>query len=448
MQPPRARYAWNGDVAIAYGVVGDGPIDLVYVQGYVSDVEMMWESPPWVAFMERIASWARLITIDRRGVGMSDRFSPGDLPPLEEAAKDVLAVLDAVGSQHAALFGTHEGGQLCAIVAATWPERVRSLTLFSTPISFRQVAHGMGESDEQIDAETEEWRRTFGTPAFEQQYFSILAPSHLQDRDLYSFFSRLQRHAASPGSSTGFIHLLYGTDISGALGSISAPTLVLHRKDDQILPVAWAHRLSEAIPGAELAVLEGRDWWPFLGDTDALLNEVERFVLGSPLARPSSRSLATVMFTDIVGSTELAAALGDETWSGLLGKHDEITRREIASHGGSFVKSTGDGVLATFDGPARATRCATVLAEQMDALDLSIRAGLHTGEVEHDGTEIRGLAVHIAARVMANAGDGEVWVSQTVKDLVAGSGLAFDDAGEFELKGLPDRRNLYRVVPA
>jgi class 3 adenylate cyclase len=447
MQPPRAQYAWNGDAAIAYGVVGDGPIDLVYVQGYVSDVEMMWESPRWAAFMERIASWARLITIDRRGVGMSDRFSPGDLPPLEEAAKDVLAVLDAVGSQRAALFGTHEGGQLCAIVAATWPERVRSLVLLTTPISFRQVAHALGESDEQIEAGTEGWRRMFGTPAFEQEYFSVLAPSHLQDRDLYSFFSRLQRHAASPGSSAGFIHLLYETDISGALGSISVPTLVLHRRDDQILPVAWGQQLAEAIPGAELAVLEGGDWWPFLGDADVLLDEVERFVLGSPLVRPGSRSLATVMFTDIVGSTELAAALGDQAWSGLLGKHDEITGREVASHGGSVIKSTGDGVLATFDGPARATRCAMALAEQMDTLDLPIRAGLHTGEVEHEGAEIRGLAVHIAARVMANAAAGEVWASQTVKDLVAGSGLEFEDAGAHELKGVPDRWNLFRVVP-
>jgi len=447
MNPPRAQYAWNDDVAIAYGVVADGPIDLVYIQGYVSDIEMMWECPQAAAFMERLAGWSRLITIDRRGVGLSDRFPRHELPPLEDAVKDVLCVLDAVGSQKAALLGHNEGGQLCAMLAATAPGRVRSLSLYSTPISKRRQELGEGKSDEELDRENAEWEKTFGTPGFEQGLFEHAAPSYLHDGELWTFFSRLQRHAASPGSFAGFIDLLYETDISGILGSIAVPTQVLHRIDDRINPISWSRQLAESIPGAALIELEGQDWWPFLGDADALLDEVERFVVGTPVHHGEARALATVVFTDIVSSTERAASLGDRRWRAVLADHDALARRHVARLGGRYVKSTGDGLLALFDGPARATNFARAMISEVRDLGLEIRAGVHVGEVEHVAGDVQGLTVHIGARVANLAGPSEVLVSRTVKDLVAGSGLVFEDRGEHELKGVPDRWRLYRVVP-
>jgi class 3 adenylate cyclase len=277
--------------------------------------------------------------------------------------------------------------------------------------------------------------------------FNALLPSYLHDRDLYAFFSRLQRHAASPGSFAGFIELLYGTDISGILDSIAVPTQVLHRTDDRVNPVSWSRKLAVSIPDATFVELVGQDWWPFMGDADALLDEVERFVLGSPVGHREDRTLGTVVFTDIVGSTERAAALRDGPWKALLAEHDVIAKREIARFGGRYVASTGDGLLALFDGPARATSCASAIVSGVREIDLEIRAGVHTGEIEHAGSDIRGLAVHIGARVAALAGPSEVLVSRTVKDLVAGSGLVFDGAGEHELKGVPDRWELFRVVP-
>ena len=446
MNPPRAQYAWNGEVAIAYGVIGDGPIDLAYAQGHVSDVEMMWGLPQAASFLERLASWSRLITIDRRGVGMSDRFSQHELPPLEDAARDVLCVLDAVGSDKAALFGHNEGGHLCAMLAATAPERVRSLSLYTTPISKRRQEIEEGNTDDAIARDNAAWERTFGTTAFEQDLFAHLAPSYVGDGAVYAFISRLQRHAASPGSFAGYIDLLYDTDISGILDAIRVPTQVLHRVDDHVNPISWSRRLAAAIEGAELVELEGRDWWPFLGDAGALLDEVERFVVGAPVGRGQERALGTVVFTDIVGSTERAAEMGDDAWTGLLAQHDAVAKREIAAMGGRYVKSTGDGLLALFDGPARATRCAMAIVATVRELGIEIRAGVHTGEIEHDRDEVRGLAVHIGARVADLGGPSEVLVSRTVRDLTAGSGIVFADAGEHELRGVPDRWRLYRVV--
>jgi class 3 adenylate cyclase/pimeloyl-ACP methyl ester carboxylesterase len=445
VNPPRAQYAWNGDVAIAYGVVGDGPIDLVYIQGYVSDVEMMWECRQAAAFMERLASWSRLITIDRRGVGMSDRFSQHELPPLEDAAKDVLCVLDAVGSQKVALFGHNEGGQLCAMLAATHPGRIRSLSLYSTPISKRQQEIDQGNADEAITRDNAEWKKTFGTQAFEQDLFGFLSPSYLHDRDLYAFFSRLQRHAASPGSFAGFIDLLYGTDIGGILDAIAVPTQVLHRIGDRVNPVSWSQKLAASITDAALVELDGQDWWPFLGDANGLLDELERFVVGSPVGHAEARALGTVLFTDIVGSTQHTAMLGDAGWIELLGEHNRRVREELERFEGIEIDTAGDGFFATFDGPARAVRCAQAIGERLRDVGIEIRAGVHVGEIEHVGKDIRGIAVNIGARVAAMADPSEVLVSSTVKDLVAGSGLSFEDAGEHELKGVPDRWHVYRV---
>jgi len=444
--PPRVQYVWNDDVAIAYGVVGEGPVDLIYVQGFVSNVETMWELPQAAAFLERLASWSRLITLDRRGVGMSDRFSWHDAPPLEDAANDILRVLDAVGSDRCALFGHNEGGLLCAMLAATAPERFRSLSLFSTPISKRQQEIEEGADPETLDRDNAEWARQYGTTAFDQELFANMCPSYVGDPDVYGFMMRFQRQSASPGSFAGVVDLLYDTDISGVLESIRVPTQVLHRTGDHLNPIEWSRRLAAGIAGAELVELDGEDWWPFLGDADALLDEVERFVLGAPVGRPQERALGTVVFTDIVGSTAAAASMGDEAWRGLLARHDAMAKRAIAAQGGRYVSSTGDGLLALFDGPARATRCAATLASSIRDLGIEIRAGVHTGEIEHAGDDIRGLAVHIGARVGALAGPSEVLVSQTVRDLVAGSGLEFADAGEHELKGVPDRWRLYRVI--
>ncbi len=446
MPPPRVQYVWNDDVAIAYGVVGDGPIDLVYVQGFVSNVETMWELPQAAAFLERLSSWSRLIIIDRRGVGMSDRFSWHDAPPLEDAAGDVLRVLEAVGSDRCALFGHNEGGLICAILAATAPERVRSLSLYSTPISKRQQEIEEGADPETLDRDNAAWARQYGTTSFDQELFSNTSPSYIGDPDVYAFMLRFQRQSASPGAFAGVVDRLYDTDISGVLESIRVPTQVLHRTGDHLNPIEWSRRLAAAIPNAEFVELAGEDWWPFLGDADALLDEVERFVLGAPVGRPQERALGTVVFTDIVGSTATAATMGDDAWRGLLAKHDAMGKREIAAHGGRFVSSSGDGMLAVFDGPARATRCAATFASTVRDLGLEIRAGVHTGEIEHAGNDIAGLAVHIGARVSALASPSEVLVSQTVRDLVAGSGLEFADAGEHELKGIPDRWHLYRVV--
>jgi pimeloyl-ACP methyl ester carboxylesterase len=417
--PPRAAYAFNDDAAIAYGVVGDGPVDVVYIQGFVSHVELMWECPQAVAFFERIAGWARLITIDRRGTGMSDRFSANDLPPLEEAARDVLAVMDAVGSQRASIVGHHEGGQLGAMLAALHPERVRTLTLIETAIAWRrwveELQHGP-MTDDVVDAMVTGWGRTFGTRAEEQEMFADQAPSHPGDRDLFHFLSRLQRFSASPNSAVGFVKLLFATDIGGILDSIDVPTQVLHRAEDRQLDVRYGRELAAAIPGAEFVELPGGDWWPFLGDTEPLLDALERFVLGAPVSRRTrpSRALVTVLFTDIVDSTARSASLGDEAWGDLRGSHD--------------------------------VECAQRIVHDAQDLGVEIRAGLHTGEVTFEDGDVAGIAVAIGARVSAKAGPSEILVSQTVKDLVAGSGLIFQDAGEHELKGVPDRWRLFKVV--
>jgi class 3 adenylate cyclase/pimeloyl-ACP methyl ester carboxylesterase len=448
--PPRAEYAFNGDVAIAYGVVGDGPVDLVYIQGFVSHVELMWECPQVVSFFERIAEWARLITIDRRGTGMSDRLSPEDLPPLEDAAQDVLTVMESVGSERASILGHHEGGQLGAMLAAAHPERVRTLSLVETAVSWRDMARRVEPVDWDEAAVRDEvlsWRHKFGTRAGEQELYDVLAPSHPGDRQLYRFLSRLMRFSASPNSAVAFIRLLYETDISGVLSSITTPTQVLHRVDDRLLPLKFGRELAAAIPAAQLVELPGGDWWPFLGDTEPLLTALERFVLGAPLPRRTTlRSLATVLFTDIVDSTARSARLGDDQWGRLRHQHDQLIRDALADAGGSEIKTMGDGFLATFEGPARGVDCALRIVRGVRRLGIEVRAGLHTGEVVFEQGDVTGIAVSIAARVAALAGPSEVLVSQTVKDLVAGSGLEFTDAGERDLKGVPDSWRIYRAT--
>ena len=446
MTSPRVEYVWNNDVAIAYGVVGEGPVDLVYVQGFVSNVETMWEVPQAAAFLERLSSWSRLITIQRRGVGMSDRFSWHHAPSLEDAAGDVLRVLDAVGSDRCALLGHNEGGLICAILAATAPERFRSLSLYSTPISKRQQEIEEGADPETLDRDNAAWARRYGTASFDQELFSHTSPSYIGDPDVYTFMLRFQRQSASPGSFAGVVDRLYDTDISGVLESIRVPTQVLHRTGDHLNPIEWSRRLAAAIPDAAFVELAGEDWWPFLGDADALLDEVERFVLGAPVGRPQERSLGTVVFTDIVGSTATAATMGDDAWRGLLAQHDAMGKREDrrTRRPVRVLERRRAAGAVRWSRPSNAV-CGVVRIVHPRSRHRDPRGGAHRRDRDA-GDDIRGIAVHIGARVGALAGPSEVLVSQTVRDLVAGSGLEFTDAGEHELKGVPDRWHLYRVL--
>jgi class 3 adenylate cyclase/alpha-beta hydrolase superfamily lysophospholipase len=440
---PEVRYAKTASgVHIAYQVVGDGPIDLVFVPGYAANLQWQWELPSYARFLERLASFSRLIIVDRRGAGLSDRFSPEDLPPLEDLADDLEVVLDAVGSERAALFGAEDGGMICCMFAARRPERTESLVVYGMAARShderRNAAGFWQQLMERVDA-------SWGTPEYARWDLSWSNPSRVDDELLVGWMTVAQRLAASPGTAKAFLELYGNTDVRGLLPAISAPTLVLHRIGDRLSPMENALTASSLVPGAKLAQLEGDDHYWVVGNDD-ILDEVEEFLTGSRGRVPSDRVLASVLFTDIVGSTDRAAALGDTAWKELLASHDRLLRAELQRFDGLERGTAGDGFFATFDGPARAVRCAWAIEAALQPLQLEIRAGVHTGEVEIDGGDVRGIAVHIGARVAALAGPSEILVSSTVKELVAGSGLVFEDAGEHELKGVPDRWRLYRVI--
>jgi class 3 adenylate cyclase len=434
---PETRYARAGDVHIAYQVVGEGP-DLVYIPPQLQQVEHLWAEPRVAAFFERIARFSRLILFDRRGTGLSDPIASATT--LEDQMEDVSAVLDAVGSQEAALFAQSEGAAMAMLYAATHPERTRALVLYA----------GMARM---TGAPGYEWP---GTPAEREQRIAEifaawgqgsrldrLAPSAAGDVALQRWFARLERLSASPGSLRLLFDIAGATDVRDVLPSIAAPTLVLHRRGDQVIDVRHSRYLAEHIPGARYVELEGRDNLLVVGDSERILAEVERFLTGAHTPPEVDRVLATVMFTDIVGSTETAARIGDRAWRALLARHDELSRGQLARFRGRAVKSLGDGFLATFDGPARAIRCALELREAVRELGVELRAGLHTGECEAIGDDVGGLAVHIGARVGALAAPREVLVSNTVKDLVVGSGIGFADRGEHALKGVPGTWRLW-----
>lgn len=440
MSTVRTRYAKSGEVHVAYQVVGEGPVDLVVVQGWVTNVELWWEDPGWSAFYERLASFSRLIMFDKRGTGLSDRVSVREMPTLEERMGDVRAVMDAVGSESAFLFGVSEGGPMSVLFAASHPERTRGLVLYgSFPRIMRGDGYPWGSSAEQVEPLIEAAERTWGEGTFSG---GLIAPSQLPER--LGYFARLEREGASPGGMIALIRMLVEIDVRAVLPLVSVPALILHRDRDAIAAIEGARYMAAHIPGARLVELTG-EHSPLTGDTDAVLDEIEEFVTGSRHVRASDRVLATVMFTDIVDSTSRAAALGDRRWTALLEEHYERVRHQLQRFGGMEVQTIGDGFLATFDGPARAIRCALATIEANREIGLALRAGLHTGECEHRGTDIRGIAVHIGARVAALAGPGEVLVSRTVKDLVAGSGLHFDNRGSHHLKGVPDEWQLFAV---
>ena len=435
-----ARYAKSGDLHIAYVVEGDGPIDLVWIPPWVSQVEYLWSEPSLERVMARMTQFARVITFDRRGSGLSDPLFGA--PTLEDQMDDVLAVMDAAGSDSAAICGTLEGGPMAALFAATHPDRTDALIMYAT---FARATWAP-DYDWAWPAEERDWHMEESVRRWGEGLIAAgVAPSQAADPAFMEWAGRLERLAASPSTIRRIFKLIGEFDVRDVLPSIRVPTLVMHRSGDSMIKVEHSRYIASKVPGARYVELEGDENMFSLGDWEALIGEVEEFLTGARHEREPDRMLATVLFTDICDSTSRAAEMGDRGWRFLLERHDALFRQALDRHRGREVKRTGDGFLATFDGPARAIRCAASIAEAMGSLGLQIRAGLHTGELEVMDGDIGGLAVHIASRVMGTAGPNEVLVSGTVKDLVVGSGIDFEDRGERELRGVPGEWRLYAV---
>jgi class 3 adenylate cyclase/pimeloyl-ACP methyl ester carboxylesterase len=441
---PETRYALTADgVSIAYQVVGEGPLDLVYVPGWVSHLEATWEEPTLASFCEQLASFSRLILFDKRGTGMSDRVPEDQLPTLEIRMDDLRSVCDAAGSEQAALLGVSEGAPLCVLFAAAHPERTTAAIMIGGYARRMQAAdYPWGISVEAHEAFMEEIARGWGGPVG----LETRAPSRIDDVRFRENWARYLRLGASPSAVLALVRMNAEIDVRSFLPTVHVPTLVIHRTGDRAIPVDAGRYLGEHIPGASFVELPGEDHLPWIGDSDSILVEIQHFLTGTRPRPHSDRVLKTVLFTDIVGSTEKLSNLGDALWKETLAAHDERAKIEIDRHHGTYINTTGDGLLATFDGPARAVRCAQAIGEALRPLGLEIRAGCHTGEVEIGDGVVGGLAVHIGARVAALAGPGQVLVSSTVKDLVAGSGLSFEARGERELKGVPDTWRIYAVA--
>jgi pimeloyl-ACP methyl ester carboxylesterase len=445
MDRPATRYTKSGDTSIAYQVVGGGPLDLVLVPGFVSHVELAWEHPSLARFLDGLASFARLILFDKRGTGLSDRVPVRELPSLEQRMDDVRAVMDAAGSARAALFGFSEGGPMSILFATTHPERVSALVLYGTYAKrVRDADYPWAPTAEEHRLFLDTTEREWGGPTQAETW----APSRADDEGFKHWWARFLRLGASPGAARAVLQMTLDIDVRHVLEAVHVPTLVLHRTDDRRIDVGNGRFIAGRVPGARFVELPGIDHLPWVGDADAIVAETEEFLTGARQTPEPTRVLATVLFTDMVESTSRAAELGDARWRSLIGEHDRVTRGELTRFRGTEVRTTGDGFLATFDGPARAIRCASAIVERVHALGIKVRAGLHTGEIEIVEGGIAGIAVHIGARVASLAGPDEVFVSSTVKDLVAGSGLEFADRGEFDLKGVPGRWRILRVEPS
>jgi class 3 adenylate cyclase/alpha-beta hydrolase superfamily lysophospholipase len=429
MAIPVTRYAKSGDVHIAYQAFGSGPIDLVFVPGFVSHIENYWDYPDLARWLLRLSSFARVAIFDKRGTGLSDRVS--DAPSLDQRMDDARAVMDAVGIERAALLGVSEGGPLATLFAATYPLRCQALVLYGT------FARSSWFSAERLEAYLRYIDKAWGSG----RSLPMWAPSRQNDPALQQWWGRFERLGASPAAAMAVVRMISEIDISDILSSVRVPTLVIHCTGDTLINVEYGRFLAEHIPEAKLIELPRDDHLFFLHEQ--IGDAIEEFLTGSVSAAEGHRVLATVLFTDIVGSTARAEQLGDQRWRNLLEAHHTTVRRELARSRGNEVKSLGDGFLATFDGPARAVRCARAIVEAVGPLEIQVRSGLHTGEIEIVGNDVQGIAVHIASRVSALAGPGEVLVSRTVKDLVAGSGLRFSERGRHSLKGLQEPMDLY-----
>jgi class 3 adenylate cyclase len=436
------RYATRGDIHIAYQVTGQGPIDLVLVSVWFSHLEARWDVPSFAHMLDRLGSFSRVIAFDKYGIGLSDPAPPGAPPPIEDWMDDVRAVMDAVEVEQAVLLGAADGGMMAALFAATHPQRVSSLILANSSARLSDAPdfpYGLPESTQ--ESLIEMTQQAWGGPGI------MLAtnPSLIDDSEGQQAWARYLRLAASPATAGDVLRTLFQIDVRAALPSIQAPTLILHRRDNALVSRESSRYLADNIAGARLVELPGADYGLGLGDVDGLVDEVEEFLTGVRGGADSDRRLATVLFTDIVGSTEAAAAMGDKGWKEILEMHNLVTSRQLSRYQGRLVNTTGDGLVATFDGPARAIRAALAIRDAVRGLGIEVRAGLHTGEIETVGADIGGLGVHIAARVMGLAPPGSVMVSRTVKDLAGGSGLEFEDAGTHELKGIPDSWQVYLV---
>lgn len=451
MESPRVQYTRSGTVNIAYGIVGDGPFDLVYIQGSVfSAMDTAWEGPP-AAFYTKLAAFSRLILFDKRGTGLSDRV--GGVPDLETRMDDVRAVMDAAQSRRAAIMGVSEGGPMTLLFGATYPERVGAAILFGTGASFRRTDdYPWAATVEERIASAETRERLWGDPAYVDGLLEGFAPSIGNDPDLKRWWAKYVRTSASPAAAANLLRMNSEIDVRHVLPTLRVPTLILHRIGDESFSVEEARYMARRIPGAELVELPGQDHAVW-ANPDQITTEVERFVNGvrdrgewEPI--DTDRTLATVLFTDIVGSTARAAELGDARWREIIKEHHAIVRRQLVRFHGTELDTAGDGFFASFDGPARAVRCACAITQSVRQIGLEVRAGLHCGECERVDGKVGGIAVHIGARVAAEAAPGEVLVSNTVKDLVAGSGLQFRERGEVELKGVPGQWRLYSVDPS
>jgi pimeloyl-ACP methyl ester carboxylesterase len=439
---PRTQYARSGDAHIAYQVFGEGDVDLVFVPGFVSNIEHYWEMPRVPDLLNRLGSFARVVMFDKRGTGLSDPVA--EPPPLEQRMDDMQAVMDAARLERAALYGISEGGPASILFTATYPERTSALVLYGSTPRFRTDDDiPWGATDEQIPHLLDEVSSRWGDGAL----LEIFAPSTVGDASMEEVWSRFQRAGASPAMGRAVIAALFEIDVRDILPTIQVPTLILHRKGDRIAPLDGARLMAERIPDARLIEFEGDDHVPFTGDFEPVVDEMEEFLTGTRQARPLDRVLATVLFTDIVDSTRRAAEAGDRRWRDMIARHDELTRRQIERFRGREIKTLGDGFLATFDGPARGIECAAAIRDGLRPLGLELRAGLHTGECELAGDDVRGMAVNIGARIGALAQPNEVLVSGTVKDLVVGADLNFADRGEHELKGVPGTWRLFAASP-
>jgi class 3 adenylate cyclase len=434
--PVDTHYARSGDLRIAYQVIGQGPLDLVFVPGFISNLDLYWDEPNMARFLSRLSAFSRLILFDKRGTGLSDRL--GNLPSLEERMDDVRAVMDAVNSRKAALFGISEGGAMSMLFAATYPERTQALILYGTYADFHTWVLPRDRFETFLDKIDRSWGQGESLTAF--------APTKVVDERFRQWWARFERLSASPSSVITLMRMNSQIDVRHILPTIRVPTLVLHRTGDTRVNVEGGRYLAANIPGAMSVEFPGIDHLLWANDASPVADEIEEFLTGTHGEREPDRVLATVLFTDIIDSTSKAEKMGDRSWRALLDQHDRIVRDEIGHFKGREIKTLGDGFLAIFDGPARAVRCASTIIEALRVLGLQVRCGVHTGEIEMKGGDIAGIAVHIASRIAALADGREVLVSRTVRDLVAGSNLHLVDRGAFPLKGLSEPMPLFAAA--
>ncbi len=439
---PETRYAQSGDIGIAYQVLGEGDMDLVIAFPFVSHLDLLWENPAQSHFINRLGSFARVIVFDRRGVGLSDPAAGA--PTLEERMDDVRAVMDAADSKRAALLGMSEGATMCMLFAATYPERTSALVLWGAMArSTAAPDYPWAPEREAVEeAQAELVAPLWGKGAT----IEIFSPSMGDNPRAREFQARFERQAASPMRVMQLLEMFLDTDVRDALPLIQTPTMVMHRRHDRAVNYRAARWLAEQIEGSRYVELAGEDHFPWVGDSNAALEEIEEFLTGVRPGPAPERVLATVLFTDIVDSTRVAAKMGDRRWRDLLEEHQKVVRNRLEQFEGREIKTTGDGFLATFEGPTRAVECARAIADDMPALGIEVRAGLHTGEVELIGDDIGGIAVHVAARISALAGPSAVLTSRTVRDLAVGSAIDFASLGRHTLKGAPDEWEIYSVA--